>query len=106
MKNICSALLALAFAIGSLAQTNAPEWRALPIERLPPDKRPLFYQMLCSSSGSLILSSTHGLINFQGFRINFPTVSLIANDKEHLEKVKDPHTEDGIRSICPGTGSN
>ena len=106
MKNICSGLLALAIAIGSLAQTNAPEWRVLPIERLPPDKRPLFYQMLCSSSGSLILSSTHGLIDFQGFRINFPSVSLIANDKEHLEKVKDPHTEDGIRSICPGTGSN
>lgn len=106
MKNICSGLLALSFAMSSLAQTNAPEWRVLPIERLPPDKRPLFYQMLCSSSGSLILSSTHGLIDFQGFRINFPSVSIIANDKEQMEKVKDPHTEDGIRSICPGSGSN
>ena len=106
MKKFSHLIFFSCFIINAFSQTNSIEWRVLPIERLPHDKRPLFYQMLCSSSGSLILSSTHGLIDFQGFRINFPAVSIIANDKEQMEKVKDPHTEDGIRSICPGVGSN
>jgi anti-sigma regulatory factor (Ser/Thr protein kinase) len=106
MKKFNHLIIFSFFIINAFSQTNSGEWRVLPIERLPPDKRPLFYQILCSSSGSLILSSTHGLINFQGFRINFPSVSIIANDREQMEKVKDPHTEDGIRSICPGNGSN
>ena len=106
MKKLNHLIIFSFFIINAFSQTNNVEWRVLPIERLPPDKRPLFYQMLCSSSGSLILSSTHGLINFQGFRINFPSVSIIANEREQMEKVKDPHTEDGIRSICPGNGSN
>jgi two-component sensor histidine kinase len=88
------------------SQTPKVEWRVLPIERLPPERRPLFHQMMCSPTGSLILSSTHGLIDFQGFRINFPSVGLIAKEKEKIGKVKDPHTEGGIKAICRGEGTN
>ena len=88
------------------SQTQQVEWRVLPIERLPVERQPRFYQMLCSPTGSLLLSSTHGLIDFQGFRINFPSVSIIAKEKEKMEKVKDPHTEDGIKALCRGNGSN
>jgi len=83
MKRFYPLLLFLFFFIKGFSQTVSVEWRVLPIERLPPDKRPLFYQMLCSSSGSLILSSTHGLIDFQGFRINFPSV-ISKSKKEGL----------------------
>jgi len=106
MKKLYQLVIFSFFFIQAFSQKDTVEWRVLPIERLPLDRRPLFYQMLCSSSGSLILSSTHGLIDFQGFRINFPSVSIIANDKEKMEKVKDPHTEDSIRMVCRGVGSN
>ena len=104
MRRICSGLLALIFAMSSLAQTNTPEWRILPVERLPPDKRPFFYELLCSSSGAVILSSTHGLIRYQGLRINFPAVSIMANEKVPMEKINDPHTEDGIKMMCRSNG--
>ena len=106
MKKLHQLILFSLIFVHTFAQTEHIEWRVLPIERLPPDKRPLFYNLLCPSSGSLILSSTHGLIRYQGFRINFPSISIMANKKEALEKVKDPHTEDGITFICRGAGSN
>ena len=106
MRKVSHLLVLLVVLVSGYSQKNSAEWRILPVERLPPEKRPVFYQLLCSSTGSLILSSTHGLIDFQGFRINFPSISIIAKEKEKLEKVKDPHTEDGIRIICQGKGSN
>lgn len=106
MRNIYPCLFVLLLAIRSLAQTNSPEWRVLPIERLPPDKRPYFYNLLCSSSGSLILTSSHGLINYQGFRINFPAMALMAGKKITVEKIQNPHTEDSIRSFCHGSDNN
>lgn len=106
MKKLNHLFIFIFLFVQGISQVQHVEWRVLPIERLPPEKRPLFHQMLCSSTGSLILSSTHGLIDFQGFRINFPSVSIIAKEREKMEKVKDPHTEDGIRAICPGEGSN
>ncbi len=106
MKNLYTVILVLMLAIRCLAQTNTPEWRVLPIERLPPDKRPYFYKLLCSSSGSLILTSSHGLINFQGFKINFPAMSLMASKKINIEKIRNPHTEDSIQSFCRGSDNN
>ena len=106
MKKLYHLFLCTLLFVQGFSQTQLAEWRVLPIERLPPEKRPLFHQMLCSPTGSLILSSTHGLIDFQGFRINFPSVSIIAKESEKMEKVKDPHTEDGIKVMCRGNGSN
>lgn len=106
MKRLTRLFAAVLLIFQGYCQAQKVEWRVLPIERLPPERRPVFHQMLCSNSGSLILSSTHGLIDFQGFRINFPSVSLIAKDREKREKVKDPHTQDGIKAICRGNGSN
>jgi anti-sigma regulatory factor (Ser/Thr protein kinase) len=98
-------LLLLFFFIKGFSQTVPVEWRVLPIENLPPDKRPFFYQLLCSPSGSVVLSSTHGLIRYQGLRINFPAVSIMANEKVPMEKINDPHTEDGIKMMCRGSGN-
>ena len=106
MRYIYSCLFVLMLAIRCLSQTNNSEWRVLPIERLPPDKRPYFYNLLCSSSGSMILTSSHGLINYQGFRINFPAMALMAGKKITIEKIQNPHTEDSIRSFCRGDGNN
>ncbi len=98
-------LLLIFFFIKGFSQTVPVEWRVLPIENLPPDKRPFFYQLLCSPSGSVVLSSTHGLIRYQGLRINFPAVSIMANEKVPMEKINDPHTEDGIKMMCRGSGN-
>ena len=98
-------LLLIFFFIKGFSQTAPVEWRVLPIENLPPDKRPFFYQLLCSPSGSVVLSSTHGLIRYQGLRINFPAVSIMANEKVPMEKINDPHTEDGIKMMCRGSGN-
>lgn len=106
MKKLSHLLFSLLFIIKAFSQVPKVEWRELPIKKLPAERHALFYQMLCSSTGSLILTSTHGLIDFQGFRINFPAVSIIAKDTEKMEKFKDPHTQDSIKAICSGEGSN
>src|SRR5436190_2110522 len=105
MKRLHQLLLFLLFIVNGSSQTIPVEWRLLPIEKLPPDKQPRFYQLLCSQSGSVILSSTHGLIRYQGLRINFPAVSIMANEKVPMEKINDPHTEDGIKMMCRGSGN-
>lgn len=106
MKKLSHLLFLSVLFLNVLSQSSKIEWRVLPIQRLPQEKRPLFNQMLCSQTGSLILTSSHGLIDFQGFRINFPSVGLIAKEKEKIGKVKDPHTENGIKAICRGEGTN
>ena len=106
MNKLKQLIFFLIFFVHAFSQSSTMEWRVLPIENLPPDKRAQFYKILCSTSGSVILSSTHGLIRYQGFRINFPSVSILADDNLPIEKVKDPHAEDGIKSICRGAGSN
>ncbi|HJS53133.1 MAG TPA: hypothetical protein VJ765_01275, partial [Chitinophagaceae bacterium] len=108
MKRFCHLIIFLFFFIRGFSQTTPVEWRAFPIERLPPERRPIFYHVLCMSSGSVLLSSSHGLIRYQGFRLNFPSVGIIAgkNEKVPDEEVRDPHTKDGIRSICRGSGAN
>src|SRR5687768_17595625 len=105
MKRFYHLLMFLFFFINGYPQATPVEWRAFPIDRLPPDKRPLFNHLLCMSSGSLLLTSTHGLIRYQGFRINFPSVGIIAGNNEKVlpEEVRDPHTKDGIKVICRGS---
>lgn len=103
MKRAYSFLLFTFQTVIVFSQTA--EWRRLPIEMLPPDQRPLFYQLFCTSGGSVILSSTHGLVKYPGFRIDFPSVSVMAKENVPMEKVKDPHREDGIKAICRGKGS-
>ena len=103
MKSFFASISFLFIAVSGFGQSSV-EWRRLPVEVLP--QRPFFYKVLATASGSLILSSTHGLIDYQGFRINFPSVSVLGNDKVSMEKVKDPHTEDGIKLMCQGKGSN
>ena len=104
MKKLSHLIIFSFFSINAISQAKPIEWRVLPVENLPPDKRPVFYRLISSSSGAVILSSTHGLIRYQGLRINFPAVSIMANEKVPMEKVNDPHTEDGIKMMCRGNG--
>ena len=107
MKKVLNLITILLIFLAGISQDTLVEWRRLPIEavKVPPDKIPSFYQLLCSPGGSIILSSTQGLIEFTGFRVNFPSESIMANEKVPMEKINDPHTEDGIKMMCKGKGS-